>query len=190
MKNSFVIVRDWAEVEQAEGVLIVTDNYIYTERVSSKRTEALFVGLTLLFATLLSRRLVAGRRGVLTAVFFFLASFFCFYALNYRTLTIRLTSSTLTLTFGLFTWHVPLANIESCRLDDIPLLLRMGGAGIHFMLVRGRYRASFNFLEYPRVVIAFKQKIGPVQDISFSTRQPDDVLRHLQETVSAQGNVS
>ena len=77
MKNSFVIVRDWAEVEKAEGVLIVTDNYIYTERVSSKRTEALFVGLTLLFATLLSRRLVAGRRGVLTAVFLFHASILC-----------------------------------------------------------------------------------------------------------------
>jgi hypothetical protein len=63
--------------------------------------------------------------------------------------------------------------------------MRMGGAGIHFMLIRRRYRVSFNFLEYPRVVIAFKRKVGPVQDISFSTRRPDDVLRHIQESVSA-----
>jgi len=61
----------------------------------------------------------------------------------------------------------------------------MGGAGIHFMMIRKRYRASFNFLEYPRVVIALKRKVGPVQDISFSTRRPDDVLRLIREAVSA-----
>jgi hypothetical protein len=63
--------------------------------------------------------------------------------------------------------------------------MRMGGAGIHFMMVRGRYRASFNFLEYPRVVIAFKKKVGPVRDISFTTRRPDDVIRLIKEAVSA-----
>jgi hypothetical protein len=61
----------------------------------------------------------------------------------------------------------------------------MGGAGIHFMMIRQRYRASFNFLEYPRVVVAFKKKAGPVQDISFTTRQPDEVLRLMREAVSA-----
>jgi hypothetical protein len=97
----------------------------------------------------------------------------------------RLTSESLALTFGVFTWVVPLDNVEECRLDDLPMLMRMGGAGIHFMSIRKRYRASFNFLEYPRVVIAFKRKVGPVLDISFSTRQPDEVLRLIQEAVSA-----
>jgi len=55
-----------------------------------------------------------------------------------------------------------LDNVEGCCLDDIPMLMRMGGAGIHFMLIRKRYRASFNFLEHPRVVIAFKKKEGLV----------------------------
>jgi len=64
------------------------------------------------------------------------------------------------------------------------LLMRMGGAGIHFMMIRKRYRASFNFLEYPRVVLAFQREVGPVQDISFSTRRPDDVLRLIQAAVS------
>lgn len=61
----------------------------------------------------------------------------------------------------------------------------MGGAGIHFMTIRARYRASFNFLEYPRVVVAFKKKVGLVRDISFSTRRPDEVLRLIQEAASA-----
>jgi len=104
---------------------------------------------------------------------------------NYRTLVIRLTPQSLKLTFGIFTWRVPLDNVAECRLDELPLFVRMAGAGIHFINVRQRYRASFNFLEYPRVVIAFKRKAGPVRDISFSTRRPDDVLRLVREAVAA-----
>jgi hypothetical protein len=51
------------------------------------------------------------------------------------------------------------------------------------MSIRQRYRASFNFLEYPRVMLAFKKKAGPVQDISFSTRRPDDVLWLIRERI-------
>jgi hypothetical protein len=48
------------------------------------------------------------------------------------------------------------------------------------MMVNERYRASFNFLEYPRVVVALKRKRGPVQDVSFSTRQPEPVMSLIQ----------
>ncbi len=163
----------------------MTDELIYHERVSSNRTEVLFLALTILFLLLLVWRVSDGRPDALAWVFVCLSGFFFFYSVNYRTLLIRLTPESLKLTFGIFTWRVPLDNVEECRLDEIPLLMRMGGAGIHFMAIRGRYRASFNFLEYPRVVISFKKKVGPVRDISFSTRRPDDVLRLVQEAVSA-----
>ena len=165
--------------------MIMVDDLIYNERVSSNRTEALFLALTLLFFLLLIWRVNAGSLDILAAVFICLFSLFFFYSVNYGTLIIRLTSESLKLTFGIFTWIVPLDNVEECCLDDIPMLLRMGGAGIHFMSIRKRYRASFNFLEHPRVVIAFKRKVGLVRDISFSTRRPDDVLRLIQEVVSA-----
>jgi len=163
----------------------MTDDLIYNERVSSSRTEALFLALTILFFLLLIWRVTAGSQDVLAAVFFCLFSLFFFYSVNYRTLTIRLTSESLKLTFGIFTWTVPLDNVEECCLDAIPILMRLGGAGIHFMSIRKRYRASFNFLEHPRVVVAFKRKEGLVRDISFSTRRPDDVLRLIQEAISA-----
>ena len=137
------------------------------------------------FFTLLIWRVAARGLDILVVVFCFLFALFFFYALNYRTLTIRLTTKFLKLRFGIFTWNVPLDNIESCRLDEIPVLMRMGGAGIHFMSIQKRYRASFNFLEHPRVVIALKNKRGPVCDISFSTRRPDDVLQLIEEAVSA-----
>ena len=53
------------------------------------------------------------------------------------------------------------------------------------MNVRNRYRASFNFLEYPRVVIAFKKKAGLVRDISFSTRQPEEIMRLIRDALAA-----
>lgn len=165
--------------------MITNDDLIYDERVTSKRTEVLFLALTILFFVLFIWRVIAGSLDALAAVFLCLFGFFLFYSVNYRTLIIRLTAESLKLTFGIFTWTVPLDNVEGSRLDDMPVLMRMGGAGIHFMFIRKRYRASFNFLEYPRVVIAFKRKVGPVRDISFSTRRPDDVLRHIQEAVSA-----
>jgi Ca2+/Na+ antiporter len=162
-----------------------TSDLIYTERISSNRTEALFLGFMILFLLLLIWRVNIGGLDVLAIVFLCFFSIFLFYSVNYRTLIIRLASESLKLTFGIFTWRVPLDNVEECHHDEIPLLMRMGGAGIHFMFIRKRYRASFNFLEYPRVVVAFKRKVGPVRDISFSTRRPDDVLRLIQEVVSA-----
>ena len=166
--------------------MIMTDDLIYEERLSSNRTEALFLALTILFLLLLIWRVNASGLDTLAVVLLCLFCFFLFYSVNYRTLIIRLTPESLKLTFGIFTWTVPLDNVEECRLDDnIPLVMRMGGAGIHFMFIRKRYRASFNFLEYPRVVIALKRKAGPVRVICFSTRRPDDVLRFIREVVSA-----
>ncbi len=157
------------------------DDLIYTEQISSTRTEALFLALTAFFAWLSVRRAQAGRRDLLSTVFRCFCAVFLFYSVNYRTLIIRLTPEALKLKFGIFTWVVPLANIEECRHDVLPALMRNGGAGIHFMSIGGRYRASFNFLDHPRIVIALRGHAGPVRDISFSTRRPDEVLRFIGE---------
>jgi hypothetical protein len=162
----------------------VTEDLIYKERVSSNKTEMLFVALTLIFLLLLIWHMNVGKLDVLTVIFSCLSVLFLFYSVNYRILTIHLTSESLKLAFGIYEWVVAIDNIEECRLDNIPMSMRMGGAGIHFMSIRKRYRASFNFLEHPRVVIAFKRKEGPVRDISFSTRRPNEVLGLIQEILS------
>jgi hypothetical protein len=64
--------------------------------------------------------------------------------------------------------------------------MKYGGAGIHFMFVHKRYRASFNFLEHPRVVIGLKRKAGLVKDISFSTCQPNELIRLVQGSISVE----
>jgi hypothetical protein len=158
----------------------MTGSRVYVERVSSKRTEVLFVALTLLFLLLFAWR--AKGRGFETwsVVFFCLFAFFLFYSLNYRTLLIRLTAEALHLKFGLFAWTIPFRNIEAC-FPDTTSLWRIGGAGLHFTPLGGRYRAMFNFLEHPRLVIALKVNKGPVQDIAFTTRRPEEVMRLVQE---------
>jgi hypothetical protein len=160
---------------RGEGEWEMSAQREYVERLSSRRTEALFVGLALLFGVLFAMR--ADGRGLdgWSIVFLCAFAFFLFYSVNYRTLDIRLTATALHLKFGLFTWVIPWSNIEACRLDETSLW-RIGGAGIHFTPLRGRYRAMFNFLEYPRVVIALKVSKGPVRDIAFSTRRPEEVM--------------
>jgi hypothetical protein len=163
-----------------------SDKLIYDEKVSSKRTEALFLALMVIFCLFCIWRVSAVSLDILAVVFFGLSVLFLFYAVNFRTLMIRLTHESLKLTFGIFTWTIPLDNIEACQLDDnLPALMEYGGAGIHFMLIRKRYRASFNFLEHSRVVIGLKRKVGPVRDISFTTCQPNELIRLIQGAISA-----
>ena len=163
----------------------MSDDHIYEERLSSNKTEVLFVALTVLFLILFIWRLSSDNSGLLSAFFLIFSIFFFFYSVNFRILVIHLSSESLALKFGIFTWTIQVDNIEDCRLDDLPMLMRYGGAGIHFMLIRGRYRASFNFLEHPRVVIALKTKAGPVRDISFSTVHPNEVIQLVQNAITA-----
>jgi len=157
----------------------MNDSLIYSEKVSSRWTELLFIALTLSFTLLFIWRIKVDGFDFLAGAFLFLSCTFLFYSLNFRTLIIRITPESVKLRFGLFTWKIPLDNIEACRLDEVPAFMRMGGAGIHFMFIRGRYRASFNFLEHPRVVIRFKRKVGLVREISFSTHRPDEVIQQV-----------
>lgn len=162
------------------------DDPIYEEKVTSRRTTALFVALMLLFLSLSVWRGLAAGLGPLAIVFFCIFCFFLFYALNYRTLIIRITRESLILTFGIFTWTIPLEHIAACALDDVSLW-RIGGAGIHFTWIRRRYRAMFNVLEYPRVVVALKERRGLVWDIVFSTTRPDAVMGIIAGAATERG---
>jgi hypothetical protein len=161
----------------------MSPEFLYSERLSSKKTLLLFATLTVLFLAFALWRMDARGMDALAIALFVFSAFFLFYSINYRTLLVRLTSESLQLKFGIFLWTVPLDNVASCQLDELPALMKYGGAGIHFMMIRDRYRASFNFLEYPRVVVAFKRKRGLVWDISFSTLHPEEIIRLVGENI-------
>ncbi len=160
------------------------DGQDYVETLSSPRTLVLFIMLTVCFGSACGWRTSSVGWDALTVLLAVLAAFFAFYALNYRELTLQLTKAGLTLRFGVFTWRVAATNVGRCYLDDTSLW-RVGGAGIHFSPLKGRYRAMFNFLEYPRIVLELRHKQGLVRDIAFSTRHPDRVKAHIQSWISA-----
>ena len=72
----------------------MTDNLIYHEKISSNKTEALFVALTILFLALTLWRVDSRGWDGLAITFAVFCAIFIFYSLNYRTLVIRLTSET------------------------------------------------------------------------------------------------
>jgi hypothetical protein len=155
------------------------EQVLYAERLSSNLTTALFVALTLIFGGLAFWRLTNHPHDWLVTLLQFLSVFFLFYTFNYRTLVTTLTKNELVLRFGVFRWRVPLDNIAACKPDQISRAMYYGGAGIHLMMIAGRYRALFNFLEYPRLVVSFKHRVGPVVDLSFSTKHPDELIQKI-----------
>jgi len=158
----------------------MTSESLYFESVQSNRTTILFVGLTFLFFALFMWHVNVANYDGWSILFLGLSGVFLFYVFNYRTLTIRLEKDALLLKFGIFTITIPSGNIENIQIDEIPFVMKYGGAGIHFMLIKGRYRASFNFLEYSRVVIALKARQGLVRDVSFSTQKPDELINLIK----------
>jgi hypothetical protein len=160
------------------------DDLIYEEKISSLRTELLFVALAVLCLALFAWRVMVTGLGVITVVCLLFCIFFSFYAANYRVLIIRIVSNGLHLKFGVFGWTVPWHTVDEAYADKTSLW-RIGGAGIHFSIIGGRYRAMLNFLEHPRVVVALKEKRGLVRDVAFSTERPDEILRIIGASVSA-----
>jgi len=156
---------------------------IYNETVSSSKTHALFIVLTMVFLALFAWCWSYIGWSGWTITFLCISAFFLFYVFNYRTLKTRITSETLQLTFGIFTWKIPISNIKNCYLDE-DTIWRFGGAGIHFMFIKGKYRAFWNFLEYPRVVIILKKNKGPVQEVAFTTQQPEHVMELIQSKLT------
>jgi hypothetical protein len=161
----------------------MTEKNLYSETLSSNKTHALFATLALVFLALaIWRWTVSGLSGwsvVLTILFVF----FLFYVFNYRTLKIHITPETLQLNFGIIIWKIPISNINNCYRDE-DSLLRLGGAGIHFTFIKGKYRSFWNFLEHPRVVVSLKKKHGVVQEIAFTTQYPERVMEFIQSKLT------
>ena len=114
-----------------------------------------------------------------TIIFSLVCVLFLFYCLNYYKLTITIYNKEIILKFGIFTRSVQLSNIEKYYLDDVSMW-RIGGAGIHFSQIHGRYRMMFNFLEYPRLVLHFKnyKRVGAIM---FTVKDPEKVMDIIKE---------
>ena len=158
---------------------------IYQEKIQSSLTTLLFTFLMLVSSALFAWRVMIVGFRAFPIICLVLALFFFLYVLNYRTLRIMITEEEVLLKFGLIRWRTRLENIQACKVDDSPNLIKYGGAGVHFAFVKGEYRAFFNFLEHPRILITFHQKQGLVQGAVFTTRQLEQVLEIINSRIAA-----
>lgn len=156
----------------------------YTEKIQSSGTTLLFLGLSILFFILFGWRISAVGVRFFPGMFAFLGMLFLFYVFNFRTLLITIDSKHVKLKFGIIPWKTRLDNIRDYQVDDSPAIIKYGGAGVHFAFVKGIYRAYYNFLEYPRVVVSFKEKQGLVQELVFTSRHPDQVLTEINSRIA------
>ena len=156
-------------------------NVLYNEKVRSNKTSLLFVLLAMIFFALFGWRFsVVGFRFI-PGLYVFIGLVFCFYVINFRELEISITDQKLQLKFGVIAWSSNIENIKSIIRYDPPFWIKYGGAGVHFAMVDGDYKAFYNFLEYPRVMVGFHQKQGWVQSLVFTTRQPDKILQIMED---------
>ena len=158
---------------------------IYQEKIQSPLTILLFTLLALVFSALFTWRVTVVGFRAFPIVCLVLALFFFSYVLNYQTLRITITEEAVLLKFGLIRWRTRLENIQTCKMDDSPNLIKYGGAGVHFAFVKGEYRAFFNFLEHPRTLISFHHKQGLVRGLVFTTRQPEQVIEIIDSRIVA-----
>jgi hypothetical protein len=166
-------------------VVMTQKEILFGEKIQSNRTTLLFIVLTLVCAALAYWRLSSESLDNLCIVLFAFAGVFLFYVINYRSLNITISAKTVKLRFGIFKWTVPINNIAACKLDNnLPNSMKYGGAGIHFFTANRRYRISFNFLEYERVLLRLKSPRGLVKDVSFTTCKPNEVIQIIQNQIS------
>lgn len=158
---------------------------IYQEEIQSPKTSLLFTLLALIFSALFAWRVTAVGFKAFPIVCLVLVVFFFSYIVNYQTLRITITEEAVLLKFGLIRWRTRLKNIQECKMDDSPNLIKYGGAGVHFAFVKGEYRAFYNFLEHPRILITFHHKQGLVQGLVFTTRQPEQVMEIIGSRIVA-----
>jgi hypothetical protein len=151
---------------------------VYHEALTSHRTTALFATLAILFLALFAWRFTGGGFGPWAIVWLCLAGVFLFYTVNYRSLSIRISAAEVNLAFGIFRTTLRVEHIASWSVDRASLW-RISGAGIHFTFIAKRYRMYLNFLEHPRIVLALRQRKGPVREVAFSTRAPGAVMQAL-----------
>lgn len=140
------------------------------------------MSLSVLCLALLAWRLIVSGFSTVAALLSLLSTLFVFCALNYRVLVVRMSEEGLRLKFGLFGWAVPWHTVARAYPDDTALW-RIGGAGIHFSIIKGKYRAMLNFLEHPRIVVELKKKRGLVHEVAFSTQRPNEILHIIEESV-------
>ncbi|MBL7165317.1 MAG: hypothetical protein ISS55_02375 [Dehalococcoidales bacterium] len=106
-------------------------------------------------------------------VMFVFLSAMSVFVTNFRKLTIRLTSQSITVAFGMLKRTMLWGNIEDCSRDESPAFA-YAGWGIRMARVKGGWRLVYNVVGYPGVLLSLRA--GRFREFVFSTKNAGQVL--------------
>ena len=95
------------------------------------------------------------------------------FVTNFRKLTIIITSSTITVRYGMMKSVIKWENVEKCTYDK-DSSLGYGGFGLRIARGHGTWIRAYNLMSRPRV--ALDLKTGKSRRIVFSTDNPDQIM--------------
>ena len=146
----------------------------------------LFVVLTVFFLGMFISELVSGPIGDKAASEWFYLVMCLFFVLmtfviaNFSKLVVKATSTSLTVSYGLFKRVIPWGDIADCCLDESSAI-GYGGYGIRIGRVNGKLRLVYNVLGGERVVLGMKK--GRFNEFVFSTNNPDAVMDVIKSRI-------
>ena len=107
------------------------------------------------------------------ALMFVVMSTIAVLVTSFRKLTIRLTTQSLTVAFGMFRRTILWGDIEHCSRDESSSLA-YGGWGIRVARVSGRWRIVYNVAGHPGILLGLRT--GRFRELVFSTDNAEQVL--------------
>jgi hypothetical protein len=95
------------------------------------------------------------------------------FVTNFRRLTITITSSDITVRYGMLKSIIPWENVEKCSYDK-DSSMGYGGFGLRITRGHGTWIRVYNLMNRPRV--ALDLRTGRSRRIVFSTDNPDQIM--------------
>jgi len=156
---------------------------IYEEKIFSKEMMAIALLITAIFLVLLIYQIVKAPIGNRPAPnWLYLSLFLLFLGITFifNTLSIKITSKSINVSFGILRYSTTWENVENCFLDKTSAIW-YGGWGIRLAKAENKWRLIYNVIGVPRVVISLRK--GGCREFAFSTKNPEEVIKIIERQI-------
>lgn len=158
-------------------------NNIYEEKMLLKFQTGILTIVTASLLFVLVYQILIGPIGTRPAPnWFYLLLFLLFLGvtINFSRLTVRISSQSIDVGYGVFKHKIRWEDVEDCYLDEASMI-RYGGWGIRIGRVEGKWRLVYNVIGCSRVVLSLKS--GRFREFVFSTKKPEEVINLVKQQI-------
>jgi hypothetical protein len=159
-----------------------TEN-LYEETIFLWVFAAILSAFTSIFLFIVVYQILVGPLGDNPApnrLFALMALLFLGITINFSRLSIKMTSRSAIVGYGICKRTIPWEDIERCYVDEASSI-RYGGWGIRIGRVEAKWRLVYNVIGAPRVVLSLKS--GWFREFVFSTKNPEAVMTIIRQRI-------